>query len=605
MKVLKELLLFLLVILAFFPVILPKTLLTPHESINPLVQSKSTRYKINLEGDDQLKKMSSASHATKPRHGLSSNVSVITNGITVMLAKNVLQKGEPVEFSISFEMPAQSFLNASILLVLEPTSFLEAHLDDWPLNMTIIPITNQNISNEENTSSVITINGQFGPHVTDAHTGKVYALNALNNGYEPHGIPSWAKYKILKVEIHNETEQGDRIYKSSENNLSLEFEVQSFGENVLFVLTLVDDAFLNEYGDPTIVLNESSQHDITYQNRTISLWDEWKFKFQPFVANWTINEPLNLSTELPRLLTLAQDVIGLSSRWKLVDGTAPQNHGFDDVMGLTGQENVGDILGGLAYVNSNALVAAGGWNDFITVTYSRDTMEKVITHEFIHNIGFGHVPQFGWLMSAQIGGWRMHDTTYRLINESKDQFDGILYRSPPIGPPTFTVNGNTTYHAQEDFVISWSTNPKQLGGAITRYELQWSTSRSFQATNTKKILIEKDQQHVVHITTPGIYFFRIKSINKWNMSSNWSEIIQLEILPNPNPTMTESNGANTTSTTTTTIAITTSTQSVTSSTSLNIGMMVMLAAGMFSKARRQKKSKRTRPVGFHSPSIQH
>ncbi len=476
------------------------------------------------------------------KNSIAAPIATTETNMTIKLSKSIFKKGEPIFFSVSFQLPSKTTLNLSLLIYLEPTSFLKAQLIGWPPLITLMPMTNRTLVNDASTAKNFTVECQFGPFITDLNSNGIYALNAINNGYEQHGIPSWAKYRIISLKILNNTESGSNIFLEQQLDPPLEFEVQSINENTLLSLVYADSEFWSDYGDPSLILNESLHDTYEYQDRNITFTTEWNFKFRPFITNWTTLDPLNLNDELPRLLTLPKDTIRMNSNWDLKNGTAPKNHGFDNLMGLSGKENEGEALGGLAYIDSNALVTSGGWNYIIRFTYSRDVVRRVIIHEFIHNLGFGHINESGWLMSSPIGDWKIHEDTHETIEKNKDQFDGIIFKSEP-NHPSFITTFNSTLYTHQKITLTWKVNPKQLGGAIIGYELQWSPTSDFNSDVSSQLII-KQQQYTLSFKQAGTYFFRVKSINKWNQTSNWSDTIELTIKPNPSVTNTNDNNQN-------------------------------------------------------------
>lgn len=528
-----------LIFLSLMTVLLPNTLFSnilsePLTNAEPMAVHPS----MNTSFIPNIKKSESSKY--EPTVSIQKTVSRTTTAsseanLTMQLAKSVFKKGEPITFTMTFQLPPNTVLNATVLLNIEPTSFLEAQIPRWPPILTITPITRELLNNPENSTRTVTISGQFGPFINDVNTQDMFALTVINNGYEPHEIPSWAKYRILSAKIINHTESGDVTVLEQAFDPPFDFEVQSLHEHALFTIVYADSEFWTDYGDPAHLLNESLHDSYQYQDRNITFAQEWNLRFYPLVQNWTTQDPLNLREELPRLLSLPKDTIGINGDWALRDGTALTNHGFDNIMGLSGKEHDGEMLGGLAYINSSALVTSGGWNYIIRYTYPRDVVRKVIMHEFIHNLGSGHVSESGWLMSSIIGGWKIHNATYKVIKENKDQFDGFIYKTNPNAPKLMVEANQSRHYTEQEILLSWNTNPKQLGGAITRYEIQWSSSPIFD-NDVHVQEITRMQQYPLVMKDAGTYFIRVRAYNKWNQSSEWSNVLEVHVELNPNKT---------------------------------------------------------------------
>lgn len=132
----------------------------------------------------------------------------------------------------------------------------------------------------------------------------------------------------------------------------------------------------------------------------------------------------------------AGDLLDLSDNHMCWDyaGTSEDNHGFDMLVGLTGEDNSDycgpwPILcptGSSTYQNS--WLKMHHW-DFPECLLFCTSMELGALHELIHAYGVDwHYGQFGWIMSQNQPGDFMRYDTNETLTEELDRYDGY---NPP------------------------------------------------------------------------------------------------------------------------------------------------------------------------------
>ena len=114
-------------------------------------------------------------------------------------------------------------------------------------------------------------------------------------------------------------------------------------------------------------------------------------------------------------------------------GTDYANHGFDLVIGSSGESNKVDSLGEeascCAQVYGNYIVTMDGWQwnfpPWWGVSYDEGQMQRAFLHEVFHTYDAEDIQDTGWIMhDIVLGNWKLNSATKTTVSNHDTHFDG-------------------------------------------------------------------------------------------------------------------------------------------------------------------------------------
>jgi len=192
------------------------------------------------------------------------------------------------------------------------------------------------------------------------------------------------------------------------------------GTHPVFIAYFANSKWWSEgYSDPATKITEASRYFSSCYSVTLLP--------MPYSLYWYPPSYYTTSQLLTNLRIKAGDVLGLTGNWMLIDGTHPDNHGFDVVAGFTGYWS--DHVGA---AGKNYLVVTGG-STIYGNRLNDPEVENVFQHELSHC--YGAKDRWDWefwygqpsVMSKPLGmflfnhwGW----IDYNIMHPRRGQFDG-------------------------------------------------------------------------------------------------------------------------------------------------------------------------------------
>lgn len=223
---------------------------------------------------------------------------------------------------------------------------------------------------------------------TSSSGGEKYALNAGDN------------YNVTSVYARGGAWTDEYVPDEDEGK----FEVNPTSTTKIFSVVLYDSLFedLTWLSSVSGFFYDSVSHKVkvNYSGNIYSYSDGFEqLKGIDYVATFLTWNPGDLNTEdmLDDLPEHAGDALGLSGDWNGAGNwgtlTSKYNHGFDQVIGLSGN-GPPDIMGGRANQPGNKLVLQGrNWG-------TKKKTELFLVHELSHNLGASHDVPHGYIMKG-------------------------------------------------------------------------------------------------------------------------------------------------------------------------------------------------------------
>lgn len=333
------------------------------------------------------------------------------------------QKGDPWIIQFWLDLTKVNFSSA----VIHPTYYVRpVDFPAWPeLLIGYNPLQkNITLPNFSNSNAYGLVQLDLGPFFYDINQSSYYAFNILKSSRS-------AIYYLDKLMV-SISKDGSMIVNPTNIYLSGGFEFfhlkQDINKNAVLSAMLVDDFFYDEYGEPQDFLHGLEEEFLTFNNESYSVKDLLNVSFPVLPLKWTIPDPVTVGAMLSDLPLIMNTSLNLGQEWYRYKGTYWKHHGFDLAAGGTGKQNQGEHVGGLAYLNSNLLVIAGGWfeSTFVQRSFDLGTMRRVFLHEFLHTLGAVHINEPFYLMAGALGGWLLHSQTYQVVVGNIDQYAGLL-----------------------------------------------------------------------------------------------------------------------------------------------------------------------------------
>ncbi len=393
-----------------------KTFIIAHELPEISVLPSTAEFFLNVSVDN------------KDFFVISQNITLKTptlpaSGWKIVDGKNYVRKGEPWKKYLWINLSKFDVMNAEIITKMQvdvPVAFNKAF--KWPTKLVGFNPFQRNLTVPRfETAEFVIIQLKIGPFIYDSMSQSYYAFNINKTTRNAKYTLDWFSFNITK---------GSNVLLSYNITTSQELGVELLpNQHAVLAVTFVDALFLSDYGDVNIFLDSLEKQTFVYENLSYQVGDFFNVTYVALPLNWSIPENFSAEMALDLLPTLAKQQLNLSIEWNYdYTGTYWAHHGFDLLAGLSGRQNIGEQIGGYAYISGNMLSIFGGWyeNSLLQRKYSYDTMKLVFLHEFFHTLGAEHTKeQFGFIMAPQLGNWVLHPDTYKIIKDKFEQYDGM------------------------------------------------------------------------------------------------------------------------------------------------------------------------------------
>jgi hypothetical protein len=279
----------------------------------------------------------------------------------------------------------------------------------------------------ENTSippyATVRIHDYLAIFFTDEGTNMTFAFNS-------------GDYETLEVYAEGGGNWSDS-YTPSTGEGEFEVEVQA-GTHPVFVVHLRDSEFINEFEEnvteDTTYMDLLENHNFTWQDSTTTAKTLFGIDFHTLNFNWTPEEnDLEFLYET-QLNDDAGELLGCGVWVKRNGsvGTDYNNHGFDLVIGSSGEQNLVDspleIATCSAQMYGNYIVTMAGWELFPIggIIYNGAQMQLAFLHEVFHTYDAEHTGPW-YIMEPNLwlfGAWNLNSVTQTTVSNNDSHFDG-------------------------------------------------------------------------------------------------------------------------------------------------------------------------------------